>query len=150
MEIHCIGLSHKTAPLEYIEKAQMTTAHLRAGMERMNSRGGDLKRDLLEMVLLSTCNRTELYTVLEGDDPELLHELMANASGIPLEDLRPYLYHHSGMAALNHLMSVAAGLESMVIGEPQILGQVTDAYSQSISDGSSGLILGKCFHTAIH
>jgi glutamyl-tRNA reductase len=102
------------------------------------------------MVLLSTCNRTELYAVsprLEAEDLELF---LSETRGISGDDFRPYLYHYCDEDAIRHLLRVASGLDSLVLGEPQILGQVTNALEMARGAGSSGPLLSRLFQSAIH
>ncbi|MCB0358358.1 MAG: glutamyl-tRNA reductase [Bdellovibrionales bacterium] len=109
---------------------------------------------IAEAVVVSTCNRVEVVTV-SGDDPSAvetaerhIEELLAGLSGIPRAELQPVLFHLSGEEAARHVFRVAAGLDSMVVGEPQILGQVKQAFEAARKHGSTAVILNRLFHRA--
>jgi glutamyl-tRNA reductase len=141
-----MGLNFKTAPVEIREVLAVPTDALPAALGRM---GG---LPVAEGVLLSTCNRTEVYVV--GDDADELYGLMirylADLGGIAdLAGLIPHLYRYQGAAAVDHLFRVSCGLDSMVIGETQILGQVRDAYRDSTDAGNVDKVLHQLFEQAI-
>src|SRR5690606_4814412 len=103
---------------------------------------------LRELAVLSTCNRTELYAADDALDGEALLQWLAAEQGVPVDALRPCIYQHEGEAAARHMMRVASGLDSLVLGEPQILGQLKDAFSQARTAQSLGTELGRLFeHT---
>ena len=118
----CVGLSHHTAPVDVRERLALPE-------DRQTELLQAIAQAPAEALLISTCNRVELYVVGPGDD---LHDrtraVLARAAG---DDLVPYLYAHHGEAAVLHLFRVAASLDSMILGEPQILGQVKDAFEQA-------------------
>lgn len=149
MEIHCLGLNHKTAPLDLLERAYFSDDQLRAALARCGC-GDGVVAGPLELVILSTCNRVELYALLEEPDRSQLEQLLVESAGLTSEDLGPHLYHHQGLTAVHHLLRVASGLDSMVVGEPQILGQVGEAYKSSLEANASGAVLNKVFHAALH
>jgi glutamyl-tRNA reductase len=101
-------------------------------------------------VILSTCNRVELYAVSAGPGFAPLEAFLSETQNIPATVFSSQLYRHQDEAAVKHLLGVAAGLDSVVLGEPQILGQVTDAYSVARRHGTTGKILSRLFQTAIH
>lgn len=150
MEIHCLGLSHKTASLQLLEAAYFTEEQVRAALARCGCRPEDQESDLLELTLLSTCNRVELYGVLAGDSAQALYEILTESSELDSDMLAPHLYHYSGLDSVRHLLRVASGLDSMVTGEPQILGQVADAHALALQVGASSTILNKVFQAAVH
>jgi glutamyl-tRNA reductase len=118
----CVGLSHHTAPLDVRERLALPD-------ERQTELLQAMAQAPAEALLISTCNRVELYVVGPGTD---LHERTRTAlAGAAGDDLAPFLYSHHGEAAVLHLFRVAASLDSMVLGEPQILGQVKDAFEQA-------------------
>ena len=118
----CIGLSHHTAPVDVRERLLLPD-------DRQTELLQAMAQAPAEALLVSTCNRVELYVVGPGSDlQERTRAALASAAG---NDLVPYLYSHHGDAAVLHLFRVAASLDSMVIGEPQILGQVKDAFEQA-------------------
>jgi len=127
-----VGLSHKTAPVEVREQAVVPESGLAACIQ------GLVDRDLIESgVLLSTCNRTELYALAPADDaPAALFEAFGQwPHELSFETWRRHAYGLADAAAMTHLFRVAAGLESMVVGEAQILGQVKDALARSREAG---------------
>lgn len=101
-----------------------------------------------EVAILSTCNRTELYIVQEGDiklTQERLVQWLENYHNVPASVILPSLYWHQDKQAVNHMMRVACGLDSLVLGEPQILGQMKQAYSQAKAAGSMALVMDRLF-----
>ncbi|MEO6797494.1 MAG: glutamyl-tRNA reductase [Candidatus Dormibacter sp.] len=132
MKFVVVGLSHKTAPVEVRERAVVPESGMAACIQRL------VDRDLIESgVLLSTCNRTELYAVAPADDaPTDLFEAFGQwPHELSFETWRRHAYGLSDATAMTHLFRVAAGLESMVVGEAQILGQVKDALARSRESG---------------
>jgi glutamyl-tRNA reductase len=118
----CVGLSHHTAPIDVRERLALPEGRQTELLQAMAQAPA-------EALLISTCNRVELYVVGPGEDlGERTHAALAEVAG---QDLVPYLYSHRGEAAVQHLFRVAASLDSMVLGEPQILGQVKDAFEQA-------------------
>lgn len=139
--VHCIGLSHHTAPVAMREQLSFTADDIEQAFLRAPQFG------LSELVILSTCNRLELYACSENhlivrDFLALIHNVCANR-------MEPHLYHYEGSAAAEHLCRVAAGLDSMVLGEPQILGQVTTAFKTATAHKALGPQLTRLFRTAI-
>ncbi|STZ76753.1 glutamyl-tRNA reductase [Bergeriella denitrificans] len=119
MQLTAVGLNHQTAPLSIREKLAFTAADLPEAVHRLAH-----SRAAKEAVILSTCNRTELYCV--GETEEIIAWL-AQYHDLPLEEIRPYLYTLDSNETVRHAFRVACGLDSMVLGEPQILGQIKDA-----------------------
>jgi glutamyl-tRNA reductase len=143
MTLLAIGLNHQTAPVELRERVAFADHSLPAALEAL--RGLETVR---EVVLLSTCNRTELYAVA-GDDGRALDAWLANHPGDARhEDLGAYLYRHEDAEAVRHLFRVATGLDSLVLGEPQILGQVKQAWAAARSAGTLGGQLDRLFQQA--
>lgn len=140
MPILAIGLNHTTAPLELREQLALNEASIRELSGQPFS----------ESVLLSTCNRTELYAVCERTDFEALENYLANATGFPASEFTPHLYRLTDAEAARHLLRVAAGLDSLVLGESQILGQVTKAFTLARELGCTGPLLSRLFQAAIH
>ena len=119
MQLTAIGLNHQTAPLSIRERLAFAAAMLPEALrELVGSRTAE------EAVILSTCNRTELYCVGEPDD---IVRWLADYRKIPNSTLEPYLYRYQTEAAVRHAFRVSCGLDSMVLGEPQILGQIKNA-----------------------
>jgi len=137
-----IGLNHRTAPVEIRERLAFpseTIGHALRGLLE--------KKSLQEGVILSTCNRVEICALarhsFEGTSEA--KEFMAAYHGIPMGELNGYLYHYEGDEAVRHLFRVASSLDSMVLGEPQILGQVKDAYGYASEFRTIGPIIDKFF-----
>jgi glutamyl-tRNA reductase len=145
MEILLIGLSHKTAPVEVREKFCIPREGMKEFLGRMAGIPG-----VKEGLVLSTCNRTEVLSVVECAEEGLtkIKDLLAGIAGMSSDELNPYLYIRKGEDAVKHLFRVSASLDSMILGEPQVLGQVKEAYSQSVESKFSGLILNKLSHRA--
>ena len=119
MQLSAIGLNHQTAPLSIREKLAFAAATLPDAV-----RGLIESRAAAEAVILSTCNRTELYCV---GDAERVIEWLAEYQNLSIDEIRPYLYTYGCSDTIRHAFRVACGLDSMVLGEPQILGQIKDA-----------------------
>jgi glutamyl-tRNA reductase len=147
MEIVLVGLNHRTAPVEVRERVSFTTEQARRAAEELRARG-----ILEETLVLSTCNRSEVY----GVPPESSHECAPGLSTFLSEfhSVRPdvlsvSLYHHYDREAVRHLFRVAAGLDSMLLGEAEILGQVREAYRFAHEHGATGPVLNRLFQGAL-
>jgi glutamyl-tRNA reductase len=137
MRLVVAGVNHRTAPVALREKLAYRADEIPAALIEVQARGAK------EAILLSTCNRVEL-TAAAGEnfsDEMLLEALVASRTGVVLEDLRPHLYRLEDSAAIRHLFRVAASLDSMIVGEPQILGQLKQAYALAREHGSVGTVL---------
>lgn len=145
MEIAVVGLSHKTAPVEIREKVAFAPDLLHEVARTVRGLQG-----VSEGVILSTCNRVEVYaaTRKREDGIESLIRFMADHHKIRYEDLRPHIYVYAGADAVRHVFRVASSLDSMVVGEPQILGQVKDAYDKAVQGSATGLVLNRFMHKA--
>jgi glutamyl-tRNA reductase len=147
MHIIVVGISHKTAPVEIRERLAVPESRLGEALGRLCSYPG-----IKEGLLLSTCNRVEVYAVVEelehgyGQVQEFLADTHLSLSS---EQLTPHLYWHTGDRAITHLFRVASSLDSMIVGESQILGQLKDAFEVALSHKSSGLLLNKIVKKAI-
>ncbi len=148
MHIHCLGINHTTASVDLRERLAFHEDGLRAALARLGC--GMMAGALSELVILSTCNRIELYAVSSRLQAEDLELFLSEGRGVPIEELRPHLYQYCDEDAIRHLLRVASGLDSLVLGEPQILGQVTDALELARGAGSSGPLLSRLFQRAIH
>jgi glutamyl-tRNA reductase len=147
MEIVLVGLNHRTAPVEVRERVSFTAEQSRKAAEELRSRG-----ILQETLVLSTCNRSEIY----GVPPESSHECAPGLSSFLSEfhSVRPdvlgvSLYHHYDREAVRHLFRVSAGLDSMLLGEAEILGQVREAYRYAHEYGATGPVLNRLFQGAL-
>ena len=147
MEIVLVGLNHRTAPLELRERVAFTTEQARRAAAELRSRGL-----LEESLVLSTCNRSELY----GVPPEASHEsasgltsFLSEFHSIHPDVLNVALYQHYDRAAVRHLFRVSAGLDSLLLGEAEILGQVREAYRFAHEYGATGPVLNRLFQGAL-
>ena len=145
MELAVVGLNHKTAPAEVREKVAFSAGELKDALL-------NLKSEFSECAIISTCNRTEVYVLLaeEGLSASSLKDnlagFLAQAHRLESTDLRPHLYCYLGHDVGQHLCQVASGLDSLVLGEPQILGQIKDAYRVAVEAESVGKVLYRLFH----
>lgn len=143
MAIITLGLNHNTAPLSVRERLAFPTEQLFHSLRNLNRMPW-----VEEAAILSTCNRTEIYCGVDPDNKERLVEWIADEQHLERADFQPYLYTHTDSATIRHMFRVASGLDSMVLGEPQILGQMKTAYQAAYEAGSLGKTLGKLFqHT---
>ncbi len=147
MEIILVGLSHKTAPVEIREKISFQGDRLREGMLRLKSAD-----EIMECIILSTCNRVEIYaTAIRAEIgiarvKEFLH---SNQSDMSIEWFEQHFYIHKNDKAVRHLFRVTSSLDSMVIGEPQILGQVKESFDMALLNKTTGVVLNKLFKKAL-
>jgi glutamyl-tRNA reductase len=139
-----IGINHRTAPVEIREKVVFAGDELGEALRELVSLSG-----VREGLIVSTCNRTELYCVSEDGEPPLVdwlshwHDLAAHSI-----DIADSVYRLQGTAAIKHVFSVACGLDSLVLGEPQILGQLKTAYRAALDAGTTGPYLNRLMQTA--
>ncbi|MBI1878408.1 MAG: glutamyl-tRNA reductase [Chloroflexi bacterium] len=153
MKILLIGLSHKTAPVEVREKLVFSHTMLRSALTHFDHLHPQAHvEDVREGIILSTCNRLEVYTLVRDPDvaQQAIVDFLGRACGVSPDLFSPHLYVYHDDAAVRHLFRVAAGLDSMVLGEPQILGQITEAYEAALAQGSAGTVLSALFRAAIH
>jgi len=132
MKILLTGLNHKTAPVELRERLAIAPEELAAETRALLTHPG-----IREGLILSTCNRVELLVCYEGGEPELAAYLNARFT-VDKQSLQPHLYQHHEVEAVRHIFRVASSLDSMVVGEPQILGQVKESYNAARSIGAVG------------
>ncbi|MGB9627262.1 MAG: glutamyl-tRNA reductase [Thermodesulfobacteriota bacterium] len=147
MELLLVGLNHKTAPIEIRECLAFKEDKLEEAFQKVHSLPS-LKEDMI----LSTCNRVEIYAVSREPETAIhaLKEFLSQYHGIPLRNFEKSLYAPIGEEAVRHLFRVASSLDSMVIGEPQILGQIKEAYHLAQQVKTSGLLLHRLLHRAFH
>jgi glutamyl-tRNA reductase len=132
----CFGLNHQSAPITLLERVSIAEERMERCLADLVAAGG-----ALEAVGLSTCNRTELYVVSKhatAAQQQVLRTLAAHTDGLSVDDLRYYGYLHSDVEAARHLMRVAAGVDSLLVGESQILGQLRRAFERAQSIGTVG------------
>lgn len=142
MKILLTGLNHKTAPVELRERLAIAPQNLAAETQALLAHPG-----IREGLILSTCNRVEVLICHDGDDPELPEYLNRHFS-LDAKTLGQHLYQYRDAEAVRHLFRVAASLDSMVVGEPQILGQVKESYSAARSVGAVGPALERLLQSA--
>jgi glutamyl-tRNA reductase len=142
MKILLTGLNHKTAPVELRERLAIAPEDLAAETQALLSHPG-----IREGLILSTCNRVEVLICHDGDDPALSKYLNQHFA-VDEKTLEPHLYVYRDVEAVRHLFRVASSLDSMVVGEPQILGQVKESYSAARSVGAIGPALERLLQTA--
>ncbi len=145
MRLCCVGLNHKTAPIEVRERAAVAQEAMAGELRGVLAHAG-----VREAVLLATCNRVEWMVATRAPEEAAgaLHEWFARRAGRPLEEMLPHLYTHHDDAAARHLFEVASGLDSLVLGEPQILGQVKAAYELACEAGTVGHVLHRLYQAA--
>ncbi len=147
MKLIIVGLNHRTAPVGVREKVSFSRETIGDSLRRLTREFG-----LNEGVILSTCNRVEVLALSHDQDMDKgvlqVKRFLAESSSIPLETLDEHLYSYCGADAVRHLFRVGAGLDSMVLGEPQILGQVKDSYAYAVEHDSAGVIVNKLYHKA--
>ncbi|MFC5569964.1 glutamyl-tRNA reductase [Lysobacter yangpyeongensis] len=141
MSIHVLGINHQTAPVSLRERVAFSGDAIPAALDALRALPA-----VREVALLSTCNRTELYAVTDDNGDSLADWLATHPDEVG--DLHAYLYRHADADAVRHLFRVATGLDSLVLGEPQILGQVKDAWATARAAGSLGNQLDRLFQHA--
>lgn len=147
MSLLVVGLSHRSAPVSVLERAAVGDEALGAFLHE--ARSGD---DVLETMIVSTCNRVEVYAEVDKFHGAVadVSELLSRHSGVPLDQLTEHLYVHYGERALQHMFAVVCGLDSMAVGEGQILGQVRRALKFAQRAGTVGRTLGGLGQQALH
>ena len=138
MQLFALGLNHHTAPLAIREQVAFGPGCLCRALHEFAD-----GQAVHEAAILSTCNRTELY--FAGNEPQYAADWLARFHSLPLGEISPYLYSHPEREAVRHVFRVASGLDSMVLGEPQILGQVKNAARQAEEAGTLGVLLHRLF-----
>ena len=142
-----VGVNHKATPVEIREKLAFNQVKLEASLEQLVS-----CPEIAENIILSTCNRVEIYARVEDIDQgiKLLKDFICDYHGISRGSLDQYFYSYTDNQAVEHLFRVSASLDSMILGEAQILGQVKDAYSTARASSSTGLVLNQLFEKAFN
>jgi glutamyl-tRNA reductase len=147
MELLALGLNHSSAPVALRERLAFPANALEGTLAHLQSNFADSPALLSEVALVSTCNRTELYvaTAKDGVTQERLTQWLSQVSSVRERELAQHLYKLRGDASVRHAFRVASGLDSMVLGEPQILGQMKDAARAAQRAGSLGTLLHQLF-----
>jgi len=145
MHIVILGLNHQTAPVATRERLAFTAEELPEVLNRLKNEAG-----LDEAMVLSTCNRVELYGICDNPDEchERLLKFLADYHRLAADNFADNLYFHIDSEAIHHAFRVASSLDSMVVGEPQILGQLKDAFAIASDESGTGLILNRFLHRA--
>jgi glutamyl-tRNA reductase len=145
MHLLLLGISHRTAPVDLRERIDFQVRGLAESVRSLAQRGSTR-----ESVVVSTCNRAELYVACDDVDRtrEDLTRFISDFHGVPARQITPHLYAFPGLEAARHLFRVAAGLDSLVTGEPQILGQVKQAHMVAAESRAAGPILNRLFHSS--
>ena len=147
MKIVCIGISHRTAPVEIREKMWFSDEEVRSFLPVMK------ERHVQECVLISTCNRTELYYVPRENGATREHDVLTTLTEYKVKDGSVFDSHFYNVTALNaveQLFKVTAAIDSMVLGDVQILNQVKEAYAAAFDLNTTGIILNRLFNNALH
>jgi glutamyl-tRNA reductase len=147
MELIVIGLNHRTAPIEILERLAFLSDRIETALHQAKS-----LPSLKENMILSTCNRVEIYAVareIEKATLDLKH-FLSHFHGLSLREFEKSLYSFVGEEAARHIFRVASSLDSLVVGEPQISGQIKSAYEMAVEAKTSGLILHRLLHRAFH
>ena len=143
MPLQILGINHTTAPVDIRERVVIPESRVPDALNDLKSQEG-----VHAGIIVSTCNRTEIYCETEFDHPEPLTQWLAAFNGLEQRSIEKYIYHHQQENAVHHVLRVASGLDSMVLGEPQILGQLKSAYQASNDAGTLGVHLNRLFqHT---
>ncbi|MCI0506720.1 MAG: glutamyl-tRNA reductase [Gammaproteobacteria bacterium] len=143
MSLLAFGINHKTAPVEIRERVAFQPGQIAHALKDLVAQPA-----VNEAAIISTCNRTELYCGLERNDLNMIINWMREYHKLGERDIQPYIYAHPDHDAVRHVLRVASGLDSMVLGEPQILGQMKDAYFAANQAGTLGGLLDRLFqHT---
>lgn len=138
-----LGLNHNTAPIEIREKLVFSPERLTHSLQSLSNLSS-----IEEAAILSTCNRTEIYCDIANHQTDQLIAWLATHHQLDENSIRAYLYNHTDHQSIKHMSRVACGLDSMVLGEPQILGQMKTAYQHASDAGTLGKYLGRLFqHT---
>ena len=140
MTLVALGINHKTAPIQVREKIAFSPTEVPESLQDILSLPNSA-----EVALLSTCNRTELYLSLENEDLSHIFKWLEQYKSLSRDELDAYHYVYQGEQAVAHMMKVACGLDSMVLGEPQILGQMKQAFNTARTTGTIGTFLDKGF-----
>jgi len=147
MEAFLVGLNHQTAMVELRERVAFTAAESREAAAQLQEQG-----ILKEALVLSTCNRSEVYGVPKNPNAETVEAVgrfIASFHHLPSEQLGTALYRHGGRDAVRHLFRVTSGLDSMLLGEAEILGQVRESYRNALESGTTGSVLNRLFQSAL-
>jgi glutamyl-tRNA reductase len=141
-----IGINYKTAPVEIRERLSFNEADLADAIKKLNT-----KKSILENIIVSTCNRTEIYAVVDQlhTGRYYIKEFLSEWFGLEQKEFSPFLFVYEDDGAVDHLFNVTCGLNSMVLGETQILGQVRTSFMLAQQEGTTGTVFNQLFKQAI-
>lgn len=143
MPLVAVGVNHKTAPVDIRERVAFQPDKLQKALQELTTRS-----KVSEAAILSTCNRTELVCCTDNQESEEIIDWFRHYHDLSSAELDPYLYIYPEHLAVRHVLRVASGLDSLILGEPQILGQIKTAYSTAVEAGTVGTLLSRLFqHT---
>jgi glutamyl-tRNA reductase len=147
MELVVVGLNHITAPIEIRECLAFPENKMEEALSRVHA-----IPSVKENMIVSTCNRVEVYAAARQTEKAILDikQFLSQYHGLPLKEFEKNLYSHIGKEAVKHIFRVASSLDSMVVGEPQILGQMKSAYQMATESKVSGLVIHRLLHRAFH
>ncbi len=141
MSLITLGINYKTAPVEIRERVAFTPENIESSLKEIQH-----QCDVDEVVILSTCNRTEFYIYAQTEEIKpRITQWLAKQSKLSADELDSYIYEYSERETVNHVLRVASGVDSMILGEPQILGQIKDAYRYSVQAGTVSTLLSRLF-----
>lgn len=151
MHILLIGLNHESTPVELREKLAFQQQRLGVALTQLTQQGGQEEQHISEAVILSTCNRVEIYALAENCDrgARSIKRFLSRFHKIPLADFQACLYEHRDLSAVEHLFSVTSGVDSMILGETQIQGQVKQAFELAQEYQTVGPLLSNLFRNAL-
>ena len=141
-----VGVTHRVAPLSILERVHFSDEEKKEALLKLKK-----EKSILEDVILSTCNRTELYLVVDQLHTGRYYSkhFLADWFQIDIEELEPYLTFKEGNEALEHLFRVSIGLDSKIVGETQVLGQLKQAFLSAQEIGTTGIVLNQAFRQAV-
>ena len=148
MHLYCLGLNHNSASLSLLEQLTLGEEATRSALARLSHH--DEPTPISELILVSTCNRVELYAASSQGIFTELEVFLSEVCGVAAKEFSQHLYRLTDLDAARHLFKVAAGLDSLVVGEPQILGQVTRALELARAQDMAGPMLNQLFQSAVH
>ncbi len=141
MPLLTLGINHKTAPVSVRERVSFSPETIVPALQALHSHC-----DTSEVAILSTCNRTELYVhITESSQKDMVINWLSEYHHLSPDELQSYIYEHDEKQTVRHILKVASGCDSLILGEPQILGQMKDAYRFAVEAGTTGTLLGRLF-----
>src|SRR3569623_2157820 len=140
MPLLAFGINHKTAPVAIRERVAVAPPQVSDALKELSTLPA-----VQEAAILSTCNRSEIFSYLEENESRAGADWFQHYHKLTGEEIEPYIYLYPDQSAVRHLLRVAAGLDSMILGEPQILGQMEEAYLAALQAGIVGTLLSRLY-----